>query len=299
MKIVPNRFSNSLNFVGRSARNNSVVASVASIDGAAVFPAGSITVALGGAVLASRLQPKDFYTAQNVAVLKPLKEMSIAELIFYCKAIEHNKFRYGTFGREANRTLRTLLVPTLESIPSWVRSTRLPDIGHYRDASITPVEHMVLDTSQWHTFKYEDLFDIKKGKRLTKQNMKPGKTPFVGSSDSKNGITAHIAQEPIHQGNTISVCYNGSVGEAFYQPEAFWASDDVNVLYPHFELTPARALFLTTLIKKEKFKYNYGRKWHLARMKKSQIKLPVNKDHNLDLEYIDRFMLSLPYSSAI
>lgn len=25
--------------------------------------------------------------------------------------------------------------------------------------------------------------------------------------------------------------YNGSVGEAFYQPKAFWATDDVNVLY--------------------------------------------------------------------
>ena len=84
---------------------------------------------------------------------------------------------------------------------------------------------------RWGEFRIGDLFDIKKGKRLTKQDMTKGNTLFIGSTASNNGKTATIGQEPIFEGNCISVSYNGSVGEAFYQTEPFWASDDINVLY--------------------------------------------------------------------
>lgn len=58
--------------------------------------------------------------------------------------------------------------------------------------------------------------------------------------------------------------YNGSVAETFYQPVPFWASDDVNVLYPKFELNPEIAMFLTAIIRQDKYRFNYGRKWHLV-----------------------------------
>ena len=76
-----------------------------------------------------------------------------------------------------------------------------------------------------------DLFDIKKGKRLTSEDQTEGSTPYIGAIDSNNGIANYIGQEATHVGNTISLSYNGSVGEAFYQPMDFWATDDVNVLY--------------------------------------------------------------------
>ena len=46
--------------------------------------------------------------------------MSLETKLYYCLCIEANRFRYSTYGREANRTLRTLLVPSLESNPAWV-----------------------------------------------------------------------------------------------------------------------------------------------------------------------------------
>ena len=45
-----------------------------------------------------------------------------------------------------------------------------------------------------------------------------------------------INVKPNHDGNTLTINYDGSVGETFYQPEDFWASDSVNILYPKFEL---------------------------------------------------------------
>lgn len=127
-----------------------------------------------------------------------------------------------------------------------------------------------------------------------------GKTPYVGASDANNGITAMVGQRPIHSGGTISLSYNGSVAEAFYQPVPYWATDDVNVLYPkNFQLTPAVGLFICTLLRLEKYRFNYGRKWHLDRMKESVIRLPVLASGEPDIDYMENYICSLPYSSQI
>jgi hypothetical protein len=110
-------------FVGRSRENNGVVAFVEKYDSIEPFQSGNITVALGGSALSSFVQTRPFYTAQNIDVLKPLTDMTLDVKLYYCLCIEANRFRYSTFGREANRTLHTLLIPKIESIPSWVNGT--------------------------------------------------------------------------------------------------------------------------------------------------------------------------------
>lgn len=47
--------------------------------------------------------------------------MSLDMKLFYCLCIEANRFRYSTYGREANRTLKNLLVPNLTSLPDWIQ----------------------------------------------------------------------------------------------------------------------------------------------------------------------------------
>lgn len=154
-------------------------------------------------------------------------------------------------------------------------------------------------TQGWKFFTLGDLFDLKKGKRLTKANMKEGQLPFIGSIDNNNGVSAYVGQKAIHKGNTITVNYNGSVAEAFYQPDDFWASDDVNVLYPKFKLTPKIAIFMTTIIRLEKYRFNYGRKWHLERMKQSPIMLPVTKSEDPDWKFMASYIDSLPFGSQL
>ena len=151
----------------------------------------------------------------------------------------------------------------------------------------------------WEWFRFEDLFDIKKGRRLTKVKMAKGKVPFVGAINSNNGYREYIGQMPIHSGGTISVNYNGSVAEAFYQPGPYFASDDCNVLYPKFEMTPFIGLFLCTIIRQEKYRFNYGRKWHLDRMKKSVIRLPVEVNGDPDWHFMESYIKSLPYSKNL
>lgn len=154
--------------------------------------------------------------------------------------------------------------------------------------------------SSWKEFCLGDLFDIRKGKRLTKANMTSGSTPFIGAIDSNNGVSTYIGQEPIFEGNTLTVNYDGNgVAEAYYQPVPYWALDSVNVLYPNFKLNPAIAMFLVTIIRQEKFRFNYGRKWHMQRMKESIIKLPAKKNGKPDWEFMENYIQSLPHGTDV
>ena len=129
--------------------------------------------------------------------------------------------------------------------------------------------------------------------------MEPGETPFIGAIDANNGYRQFVSIEPNHEGETITVNYNGSVAEAFYQAESFWASDDVNVLYPKFDMNAYTAMFICALIRRERFRFNYGRKWHLDRMNESIIRLPTTATKEPDWAAMEGYIKSLPYSTSI
>ena len=118
-----------VNFIGRSEKNLGVVAQVEVLrySGKVVVPfeKGLITVALGGSVLSAYIQPKDFYTGQNIKVLDS-KGMTFNEKLYYCLCIVHNRYKYSTYGREANKSLDDLLVPKV--VPSWVANVKLKSI---------------------------------------------------------------------------------------------------------------------------------------------------------------------------
>ena len=136
---------------------------------------------------------------------------------------------------------------------------------------------MNLNVNDWKRFYLGRLFDIKKGKRLTSEDQEDGNNNYIGAIDSNNGVANHIGQNPIHDGNTISLSYNGSVGEAFYQAEPYWATDDVNVLYSKYEgFNEHIGLFMAATIRQEKYRFSYGRKWTLDNMNNTDICLHIS-----------------------
>lgn len=138
------------------------------------------------------------------------------------------------------------------------------------------------------------IFNIKKGKRLTKDNMLPGSINFVGSTASNNGITATISNSShTHDGNTITVTYNGSVGEAFYQSDRYWASDDVNVLNFKHELNESLALFMCASLRKSGKKYAYGYKWKKELMEKDKIILPITSSGSIDYQFMETYIRAI------
>lgn len=286
-------------FVSSKGTNNGISGRVRRNPNAILYPKGSITVPLKGTVLNAFLQVEDFHCAHQTAVLccKEEYDLSESQKLFYVLCIRENMYRYN-YGRQADNTLKKMLVPELKNIPVFIHGV---DFKNLDDTAVlkTPESDIDLNSRLWEWFRLEELFEIKKGRRLTKAKMTKGKVPFIGAINSNNGYREYIGQMPIHSGGTITVNYNGSVAEAFYQPVPYWASDDCNVLYPRFEMTPFTGIFLCTLIRQEKYRFNYGRKWHLDRMKKAAIRLPVEVNGDPDWHFMEQYIKSLPYSTNL
>lgn len=96
------------NYVSRNSNGNGVVGFVDEIEGEEPFPAGAMSLALGGSFLGSCfIQKKPFYTAQNVAVLQEKVPLSDHTKLFIATLIRNEcKVKYQAFGRELNAHFR-------------------------------------------------------------------------------------------------------------------------------------------------------------------------------------------------
>lgn len=152
-----------------------------------------------------------------------------------------------------------------------------------------------IDVSTWKEFPIKYLFKIVKGERLTKADMREGDIRFIGASAVNNGITAYISNDDgvnVHPKNTITVTYNGSVGEAFYQDEKYWASDDVNVLYPLFDMNREIAFFIIPILRAVGKNWEFIDKWTKDVMEETPIKLPAKKNKP-DFNYMESYIMRL------
>lgn len=172
---------------------------------------------------------------------------------------------------------------------------------------------MNLNVDVWKEFQLTDVFTVKGGF----YNKKPehsieGNTPFLASTESNNGVTEYYSlddikmwdkvgnidntlDKKIYEGNCIAVTVNGSVCNAFYQSEDFTCSHDITALYPkNHNLTPTQALFVCTVIMKEKYRWSYGRKPHdVKKFGRSIIKLPVTTTGEVDWDFMEKYIKSL------
>lgn len=287
-----------INFVSRTSQNLGVVSKVSKYNFIEPFPAGLITVTLAGTyLLSSFVQQENFYTAQNIKVLTPKREKSFGEKVFYCKAIELNRKRYTSHGREANKTLDTLLVP--EEVPEKFKNYH-KELEKSISQKPSVDKKIKLDIQKWEYFELNQLFEISASKDDLIDNLNIGGiTPYVTSSEENNGITAFVDEIATNKSGTITANRGGSVGFFFYQPVDYLATPvDVRILTPKFEINKYIGLFFVTILKLEKFKFNYSRKMGTNRLKNLKIKLPA-KNGKPDFEYMGNYIRSLPYSSCV
>lgn len=284
-----------VNYVSRAMGNNGVTARV----DVAAEPAmpGELSVALGGnGVLSTFVQPEPFVCGRDVMILRPRDpDMSLQEKLWWATCIWENRYRFS-YGRQANRTLADLDLP--EPVPEWVTTTPVPDLSQLRSpvgppVSLPPVEN-------WGAFPVEGLFTVVSGIYIPAREKLPGATVSVTSSRENNGWQKALNTPPLFKAGSITVARNGSVGEAFYQPVDFFATDDVRVLVPKGEpLGPAVGLFVCRMLRSEQFRYSYGRKWTVPAMKKTLLLLPQTGNGQPDWELMEKYMKSLPLGATL
>lgn len=136
---------------------------------------------------------------------------------------------------------------------------------------------MNLNEQIWHNFKINKLFSVEAGKYYYADEYTDGNTPYCSASAENNGVGKYIDLPADFDGNKIIA---GKVGcTAFYQPNPFCATSDVNVLSPLFKMSEQVGIFITTIINKnENYRWNYGRQCRVGNTKNIVIKLPVQVD---------------------
>lgn len=132
--------------------------------------------------------------------------------------------------------------------------------------------------------------------------MKHGSRPFIGATDSNNGITAWVGNTNESMDSAVlGVNYNGSVVETFYHPYECIFSDDVKRLHLKSDVTASAylMLFLKTMIIQQKIKFAYGYKFNEKRMQMQKIVLPIDSEEQPNWKYMETYMQRLEQQQIV
>ena len=165
---------------------------------------------------------------------------------------------------------------------------------------------MNLNTPLWKEFTIGDYFDVYLSSGDLKiDDCEPGNIPLISSGSTNNGIVGYIDEKgdgkaQIFKANCITV---DMFCNAFYQNEDFYAVSHgrVNILCPKFKCNLQIGLFICSIIKKEQFKYSYGRAVYSSEIARMIIKLPSTPDNEPDWNYMEQYIKSIkhkPLSTA-
>ncbi len=124
-----------------------------------------------------------------------------------------------------------------------------------------------------------------------------GKYPYITTKAKNNGCEGFYLTRT-ESGNVITID-SAAVGYASYQAADFSASDHVEKLTLKGDLNKYIAMCLTTILNKEQYRFQYGRKASQDRLEYLKIKLPTTTQGFPDWEYMENYIKSLPYSSSL
>lgn len=271
--------SNGVNFVSRTSKRNGVSDKVKPIPTEKMFSAGLLTVAVSGSVLETFLQQAPFYTGFHVMVLSPKVKMTTAEKLYYCHCIRANRYKYS-YGRQANATLGSILIPDLESIPTYVR---LLSIKNYGEALIKQTEFPE-DNSDYpenkRSVRLDELFIVENGiassqvirsKNKVSENWIPYIRPSYRQETSVDAFVNKnlIPNEKIFPAGTLYVSTDGQGSHTFsyVSTSEFVPNSNVSVLIPRRKMSLQEKLYYAQCITNNRYKFSYGRKPKGERLK--------------------------------
>lgn len=292
-------------YISSTSENNGVDTFIGNDTGVRKFE-DVLTLANSGSVGSTFYQQFEFVASDHVTALKSKNADKYAYL-FLSTVVKRLEEKYS-FNREINdtRIKREKVIlpadkegnPDFQYMSDFVKKLELDKVQEVLEyiyiyiRMMNILEEKVCEIS-WKDFWIEDVCEIKSGVRLTKANQEIGLRPFVGASDSDNGVTAFVSNKNKSlDANVLGVNYNGSVVENFYHPYEAIFSDDVKRLKWKDELYGNKYtyLFLKQMILSQKIKYAYGYKFNGERMKRQKIMLPVTETGLPDYDYMKSYM---------
>ena len=162
-----------------------------------------------------------------------------------------------------------------------------------------------IDIRDWKEFRFGDYVkddEIYKAKKYNKEDLTISKTdngiPYITRTEPNNScefMAIKDEYEYIEKGNAIVI--GDTTSTISYQEENFICGDHIVVIRPEW-LNKYNGLFITTMLKQERFRYCYGRAFLMETIKNTKLLLP-EKNGEPDWAYMEKYMKSLPYGDRI
>lgn len=316
-------------FIGASDSNNGITAFCGNTNKS--LDSNVLGVNYNGSVVENFYHPYEAIFSDDVKRLHLKEHVGNKYIYLFIKNIilkQKEKFQYG-YKFNGDRMLRTSIKlpigsdgkPDFDFMEQYMKAIEKKLLKRYQQYLVDTKRNTMIDKKltgckiEWKEFDFVEIFEIKKGfynkKPPHRQN---GNVPFIGATESNNGITSFTTIEDIKshsktgampnepferkyfKGNCICVTNNGSVGNAYYQDTEFTCTHDVNPLYLKDRmLTRHLAMYIIACIEKQKSCFEYARKWRPCRMVKSRLMLPVSADGNPDYEYMEQYMKAIEH----
>jgi hypothetical protein len=148
-------------------------------------------------------------------------------------------------------------------------------------------------------FTLEEIFVlVKKGDIHASNKLVNGDIPLIGCGFLNQGVEGYfdLFPENIHT-HSITITGDGSYPlTAFYHPYNFGAKDNVIICQPKKEESIPVIFYILSVINNERWRFSYGRKCYITKMKKLKFALPINGENELDKNYMSQIVIgSSPY----
>ena len=134
-------------------------------------------------------------------------------------------------------------------------------------------------------FKLADYFSIALGGKEEIEDLEEGgNIPIVSTSEFNNGVTAWKAAKRLYAPNAITVATDGSTCSSFVQEYPFYAFYKVALLRPLSDIPVDALYYVAYLLKRERWRYVYARKFGKGRLLATTLYCPINSKGEPDFE---------------
>lgn len=254
-----------------------------------------ITVPGYGTIGQAFVQTRPCAVDDHLLILIPKRRMSIEELYQIAYQIRGTKWKYR-YGRgitpERLKTQKIVLCNISKQYSNYIENRQYTVIN--KIDSLKNITKLVF-------FPLSKIVDIRKKTALPQNAINlEGNIPYVTTTSKDNGVSNFTDEIANFQGNCLTVAMNGSVCSVFYQAIEFITSGDNAVLYlkNHYHNLSKKSqisllLYIGSIIKNEKWRYNYYRK--LSKTKLSEINIPVllNEKQEIDVKFIENLVKNI------
>jgi hypothetical protein len=246
------------------------------------FKAPLITVQGYGTIGQAFVQEKDCSVDDHLLVLQPKKEMSLATMYQVAYQIRSLKWKYR-YGRGITPTrLGDEIVIVEEFDINW---------SEFQD-ELTPknkkARKKIIENHNIKWVKVSDICEIDRKYFLyvNEVNRDEEVSPYITTTERNNGVSIICGEEAINESETLTVALDGKCGETFYQTVPYVSGEKTAILQNSNKYL---LIYVGATIKILSWKFHYGRKLSMTRLKEMLVPLPFKGDA-IDLSYVEEIV---------